>query len=119
MAVCSSIATSSALAGKRPCTALKDSKRLGVSDATNAGAPPFVRRLPCTSRNVPGVKIEPAASATPGVARTWASICSVIGDVWARVSRPSDCVGVITTSWPRLAVLKMLAKDLLIVSVRM
>jgi hypothetical protein len=67
----------------------------------------------------PGVKIDPAASATPGVARTRARICSVTGEVCERVLRPSDCRGVITTSWPRFATLKIPAKDLLIVSVRM
>ena len=39
------------------------------------------------------MKIEPAASATPGVARTCASIASVIGEVCATTRRPSDCVG--------------------------
>ncbi len=65
------------------------------------------------------MKIEPAAWATPGVERTFASSDSVIGDVSERVLRPRACVGVITASWCLLAVWKIDANELLIVSVRM
>ncbi len=96
---------------------MNELKRAGTSEATNAGAPPLVSRLRFTSRNVPGEKIEPEAWLTPAVARTRASIASVIGVVSEPLLFPSTCVGVITTSWPRLAVWKMPAKDWLIVSV--
>ncbi len=112
------MATSWALEGKPPLTGLKDSKRAGTVEATKPGAPPVVRRLPCVSRNVPGEKMAPDASATPGVARTFASSSSVIGDVCERTRRPRVCVGVTTTSWPLLAVWKMAAKEWLMVSVR-
>ena len=56
-------------------------------------------------------------TARPAVARTRASIASVIGVVSEPLLFPSTWVGVITTSWPRLAVWKMPAKDWLIVSV--
>src|SRR6478735_8053764 len=92
--------------------------RGGDSEAMNAGAPPLVSRLRFVSRNVPGVKIVPAASATPGVARTWASSWSVIGEVCERVFRPRAWVGVTTTSLPLFAVWKIVANDLLMVSVR-
>src|SRR4051794_24517087 len=85
----------------------------------NAGAPPLVSRLRSRSRNAPGVKMLPAASATPGTARTRASIALVIGDSCARFSRPSVSVGETTTESPLAAALKMPAKDWLIVSVRM
>ncbi len=111
--------TSSALAGKRPLAIVKDSKGAGTSPTTNAGACPPERRLPCRSRNVAWLKMPPAALATPGTARTCASVASLIGEVSARVSRPSVSAGLTTTSWPLLAVVKIPAKEWLIVSVRM
>ena len=97
---------------------MNDSKRFGASEATNAGAPPVLRRLPSTLSRVPTEKIEPDASATPAVPRTCASVCSVIGEIGTRLL-PNGLLGVITTSWPRFAVWKMPANVWLMVSVRM
>ena len=98
---------------------LNDSKRAGTFEAMNAGAKPLVSRLRRVSRNVPREKIEPAACATPGVRCTFSTICWVTGEVSERTSRPSVSAGVTTTSWPLLAVWKIDANELLIVSVRM
>ncbi len=100
-------------------TALNELNGGGVSEDTNAGAPPVVSASPLEFRNVPGVKMLPSASSTPGVARTRASISAVTGEVCDLVWLPSACVGVITTSWPLLAAWKIDANDWLIVSVRM
>ncbi len=119
MAVVSSIATCEPVVGKLPRTGLNDSNRGGDTEPMKAGAFGVVTRLRCVSSSVPGVKIAPAASATPGVRLTVSSICSVTGETSERTWRPRICDGETTTSCPLLAVWKIVAKEPLIVSVRM
>lgn len=118
-AVASSIATSPGRVGRRPFTALKDSKRSARREATNEGACPPASRLPLGVRNVAVSKMPPEASATPATDRTFASIASSSTEVCGPDSLPRRCFSVTTTDVPLKAVPKMPAKELFIVSVRM
>ncbi len=76
-------------------------------------------RLPASLMIDTGEKIRPSAVATPGTARTFASVASLIAGALTGAVRPSARCGVTTTSLPSLAVWKTVAKAELIVSVRM
>jgi hypothetical protein len=82
------MATSLDATGSTPATAEKFSKRAGRVEATKLGARVF-SRLPWASNSEATENTSPAATATPGTARTFASVAALIVAVCTCAPEPS------------------------------
>ncbi len=75
--------------------------------------------MPCELNTDTTEKISPLATATPGTARTLASVASLIGAVCTAAFAPSPWWGTTTTERPFAPLAKIDANDWSMVSVRM
>ncbi len=95
MALAWSIATSPAVRGRWPCVALNAAKRGGCRASTSDGDPPLVSRLPLIVSSAARLEMAPEAAATPGTARTRASVARLSTEA---SEPPSVSFSVMTTA---------------------